>query len=133
MQTRRMFLRQGAVAAGGALALSPAAALARPGRSAGYGPLIEDPGGLIDLPRGFRYRLVQSVEDTLSSGAPVPGDFDGMVAIGGPGNSTVLVRNHELRPNDLATKAPVPGTNPYDPAAPGGTTAPAAGRHGEHG
>jgi secreted PhoX family phosphatase len=123
MQTRRTFLRRGAVTAGGALALNPAAALAQSGRSAGYGPLVEDPGGLIDLPRGFRYRVVQSVEDTLSSGAPVPGDFDGMVAIGGPGDSTVLVRNHELRPNDTATKAPVAGPNPYDPAAPGGTTA----------
>lgn len=124
MQTRRTFLRRGAVTTvGGALAVSPAAALAKPGRQAGYGRLIEDSGGLIDLPRGFRYRLVQNVEDRLSNGAPVPGDFDGMVAIDGPRNSTVLVRNHELRPNDTATKAPVVGTNPYDPAAPGGTTA----------
>ncbi len=124
MQTRRTFLRRGAVTTvGGALAVSPAAALAKPGRQAGYGRLIEDSGGLIDLPRGFRYRVVQNVEDRLSNGAPVPGDFDGMVAIDGPRNSTVLVRNHELRPNDTATKAPVVGTNPYDPAAPGGTTA----------
>ena len=44
MQTRRTFLRRGAVTAGGALALSPvASALAKPGGSAGYGPLIEAP------------------------------------------------------------------------------------------
>ncbi len=124
MQTRRTFLRQGAATAGGAaLALGPGAALARqPRRAAGYGPLVEDPGGLLDLPRGFHYRVVQSVEDQLSNGAPVPGDFDGMVAIPGRGNSTVLVRNHELRPTDT-TKAFVAGKNPYDPAAPGGTTA----------
>ncbi|HWI06768.1 MAG TPA: alkaline phosphatase PhoX [Solirubrobacteraceae bacterium] len=124
MQTRRTLLRRGAAGAGGALALSPvASALAKPGRQAGYGPLVEDSAGVLDLPRGFRYRVVQSVEDQLSDGAPVPGDFDGMVAVAGPRHATILVRNHELRPNDTATKAPVAGRNPYDPAAPGGTTA----------
>jgi secreted PhoX family phosphatase len=108
---------------GAALALGPATTPASAGRSAGYGPLVDDPGGLLDLPRGFRYRVVQSVEDRLSNGAPVPGDFDGMVAVAGPGRGVTLVRNHELRPNDLGSKAPVPGDNPYDPAAPGGTTA----------
>jgi secreted PhoX family phosphatase len=71
-----------------------------------------DAAGLLDLPRGFRYRVVQSVEDRVSNGAPVPGDFDGMVAIDGPGNSTILVRNHELTSGDTATKAPVAGRNP---------------------
>jgi len=124
MQDRRTFLRRGAVTtAGGALALTPAAALAKKGRPAGFGSPVEDRNGLIDLPRGFRYRVVQNVEDRLSDGAPVPGDFDGMVAIGGRRNSTVLVRNHELRPNDIPRKSPVVGSNPYDPAAPGGTTA----------
>ena len=117
-------MRRGAVGAGSALALAPVAgALASSGNRGGYGPLVEDPSGLLDLPRGFRYRVVQSVEDQLSNGAPVPGDFDGMVAIDGPQHSTILVRNHELRPNDTATKAPVVGRNPYDAAAPGGTTA----------
>ena len=125
MQTRRTFLRRGAATAGGAaLALGPGAALAKQPRRAGYGPVVEDPGGLLDLPRGFRYRVIQNVEDRLSDGAPVPADFDGMVAIPGRGNSIVLVRNHELRANDVtAGKAPVAGRNPYDPAAPGGTTA----------
>src|SRR5918994_7286179 len=120
MQTRRMFLRRGATATGAALALGPAAgALANSSRRAGYGPLIDDPGGLLDLPRGFRYRVVQNVEGLLDNGAPVPGDFDGMAAFAGPRHSTILVRNHELRPNDTATKAPVAGANPFDAAAPG--------------
>lgn len=123
MQTRRTFLHRGAATAGGAaLALGPGAALAKRPRLAGYGSLVEDAGGLLDLPRGFQYRVLQTVEDTLSDGAPVPGDPDGMVAIGGRHRSTVLVRNHELRPTDT-DKAPVSGSNPYDPAAPGGTTA----------
>ena len=125
MQTRRTFLRRGATTAGAAaLALGPAAAaLGKSGRGAGYGPLVEDPGGLIDLPRGFRYRVVQTVEGRLDDGAPVPGDFDGMTAIAGRRHSTVLVRNHELSPGDVASKAVVSGSNPYDAAAPGGTTA----------
>ena len=125
MQTRRTFLRRGAATAGGAaLALGPGAALAKQPRRAGFGSLVEDAGGLLDLARGFHYRVVQSVEHQLSNGAPVPGDFDGMVAIPGSGNSTVLVRNHELRPGDVSSeKAAVVGGNPYNPAAPGGTTA----------
>lgn len=123
MQTRRKFLRGSALTAGGAaIALSPGAtALARRPR-AGYGRLVEDPNGLLDLPRGFGYRVVQTIENQLSNGAGVPGDFDGMVAIAGPRNTTLLVRNHELTPGDT-TKNPVPQTNPYAQSAPGGTTA----------
>ncbi|MBA2643994.1 MAG: DUF839 domain-containing protein [Solirubrobacterales bacterium] len=123
MQTRRKFLRGSAVTMGGAaLALSPgASALAHP-RRGGFGRLVEDPNGLLDLPRGFSYRVVQTVEDKLSNGAGVPGDFDGMVALAGPRRTTLLVRNHELTPRDT-TKNPVPQTNPYAASAPGGTTA----------
>ena len=124
MQTRRMFLRRGATTAGAAaVALGPAGAALGKGRSAGYGPLVEDPRGLLDLPRGFRYRVLQNIDDRLSDGAPVPGDFDGMAAFAGRDHSTILVRNHELRPSDTSSKAPVSGRNPYDPASPGGTTA----------
>jgi secreted PhoX family phosphatase len=92
--------------------------------SAGYGDLVPDRGGLIDLPRGFQYRVISEQGTTLSNGAPVPGDHDGMAAFRGSGDTTILVRNHELRPSDMATgDAPVPGGNPHDPAAPGGTTA----------
>ncbi|MDP9377527.1 MAG: DUF839 domain-containing protein [Actinomycetota bacterium] len=93
MQTRRDFLRVGAAAAGSAaVALSPGgSALAGHRERPRVGRLVKDPKGILDLPRGFRYRVVQTVEDTLSNGAPVPADFDGMVAMAGPGGSTVLV------------------------------------------
>lgn len=97
----------------------------RPGRpdphGPGFGELVPDPGGMLDLPRGFQYRIVQAEEGgRLSNGAPVPADFDGMVAVDGPGNTTVLVRNHELGGSDRPS---VEGRNPYDRTAPGGTTA----------
>ena len=81
--------------------------------SAGYGELVQDPGGVLDLPAGFQYRVISEQGTTLSNGAPVPGDFDGMAAFPGPSsNTTVLVRNHELSPSDRTP----PGRWPvYDP------------------
>ena len=135
MLTRRTFIQRSALTVGAAaLATSPAAALAR--RGSGYGPLV--PGELIDLPRGFRYRVVQNVEDRLSNGAPVPGDFDGMVALRGPRNSTLLVRNHELDPNDVAAgKAPrawaaTRTTRPLRAAPRGSWSARTAARRGSY-
>jgi len=88
--------------------------------SAGYGELVPDPGGLIDLPRGFQYRIISEEGSPLSSGGVVPGDHDGMAAFRGPSSGTaVLVRNHEQKVGD---PNPLIGANPYDPAAPGGTT-----------
>lgn len=85
------------------------------GRSAGYGELVEDPNGLLDLPRGFQYRTFSEEGSKLSSGGEVPGAHDGMAAYQGPGNSTVLVRNHE--------GGDVDGSNPYLSSGNGGTTA----------
>ncbi|SFK33551.1 hypothetical protein SAMN04487936_111104 [Halobacillus dabanensis] len=85
----------------------------------GYGPLVKDPGGVMDLPRGFQYRIISEEGGKLSDGRPIPEKFDGMAAFSGPGNSTVLVRNHELSGN---TKYPVIGKNPYRKEETGGTT-----------
>ena len=96
--------------------------------AAGYGPLIPDAGGILDLPRGFQYRIVSPEGARLSNGAPVPGNHDGMGAFPGPGGTTILVRNHEL----AATQKPaVVGKNPYDRRAPGGTTAIVVGANHE--
>jgi secreted PhoX family phosphatase len=88
--------------------------------SAGYGELITDRNGVLDLPRGFHYREISQEGTPLSSGGVVPGDHDGMAAFPGPSrNTAVLVRNREQGVGD---PNPVLGKNPYDPAAPGGTT-----------
>ena len=122
--SRRTFLGLGGMSAA-ALVLGSKGVLSQTSGSAGYGELVPDPGGLIDLPRGFQYRVISEQGTTLSNDAPVPGDHDGMAAFRGPtSNTAVLVRNHELRPRIYlpGDHAPVPGTNPYDPEAPGGTT-----------
>lgn len=105
--------------------LAPAAPRERdPGFTLGLGPVQEDPGGLLDLPAGFQYRVLSPEGERLSTGAPVPGDHDGMAAFPAPGNHTILVRNHELSTGDLDGDSVVPQSHPYDPGddAPGGTT-----------
>jgi uncharacterized protein len=117
--SRRTFIGLGGMSAA-ALMLGSKGVLSQTSGSAGYGELVPDPGGLIDLPRGFEYRIISEEGTPLSSGGLVPGDHDGMAAFPGPSsNTTILVRNHEQRVGD---PNPLVGTNPYDSAAPGGTT-----------
>lgn len=82
----------------------------------GYGPLVPDPNGILDLPQGFHYKIISKEGEQMSNGAKIPGAFDGMAAFEGPNNTTILVRNHELGAGAAF------GSNPYDAAAQGGTT-----------
>jgi secreted PhoX family phosphatase len=91
---------------------------ARVQRTPGFGPLRRDPGGIVDLPRGFQYRVLSADGSRLKNGARVPGKHDGMGAFAGPRGTTVLVRNHELSGDDA-----VPGARPFDQGAPAGTIA----------
>jgi secreted PhoX family phosphatase len=89
----------------------------------GYGPLVPDPHGLLDLPEGFRYTVLSREGDPLRSGeGPVPSNHDGMAAFAGRGGRTHLVRNHE---NRATARIPVPAVEgiTYDPAGKGGCTA----------
>lgn len=89
---------------------------------AGYGDLVPDPAGLLDLPRGFRYQVISREGAPLASGGGnVPSRFDGMGYFRGRKTGHVLVRNHE---NSRTAPHRVPATPEYlyDPAAFGGTT-----------
>jgi secreted PhoX family phosphatase len=63
----------------------------------GYGPLLPDPGKLLDLPRGFSYRVLSRLGDLMDDGASVPDAADGMGCITLPGGKLALIRNHELK------------------------------------
>jgi uncharacterized protein len=107
--------------------LGPAAAGRVRGRVPGYGPLVPDPAGILDLPAGFRYRAFSQVgTDQLDDGRPVPGSHDGMAAFAGGRGRTVLVRNHEVSPEDVEEEGAVPvphvAGHTYDPQGTGGTT-----------
>ena len=66
-------------------------------RTVGYGPLREDPVGLLDLPAGFSYRVLSRLGDAMDDGARVPDKADGMGCFRLRDGRIVLVRNHELR------------------------------------
>ena len=66
----------------------------------GYGPLVDDPAKLLDLPQGFAYKIISRTGDRLDDGLLTPSCPDGMAAFSGPDGLTLLVRNHEVRPND---------------------------------
>lgn len=62
----------------------------------GFGPLLSDPKGILDLPAGFSYTVFSRQGDTMSDGLLVPGKPDGMATFAGPSGKTLIVRNHEL-------------------------------------
>ncbi|MFF8192857.1 PhoX family protein [Streptomyces bobili] len=128
--TRRQILaRTGALGAG--IAFSGALSELFPGTAtaaqdlghSGYGPLVPDPHGLLDLPKGFRYRVLSREGDPLRSGEGlVPSNHDGMTALPGRRGRVHLVRNHENRHNAALPVPTVEGLT-YDPAGKGGCTA----------
>ncbi|MFF8290127.1 alkaline phosphatase PhoX [Streptomyces sp. NPDC016309] len=125
--TRRQILaRTGASVAGiafaGAFSELFAGSAAAHGR-AGYGPLVADPAGLLDLPKGFRYEVLSRSGDPLRSGeGRVPGNCDGMGAFAGRRGRVHLVRNHENRASAPLGVPAVRGLT-YDTGAKGGCTA----------
>ena len=72
----------------------------------GFGPLLADPEGVIDLPDGFRYSIVSRFGDPMDDGLRVAGQPDGMAAFAGPDGKTILIRNHELDPAEFPLRGP---------------------------
>ncbi len=67
-----------------------------PATVAGYGPLIPDPAGLLDLPADFSYKVISELGDVMDDGLPVPDRADGMGCFELDADRVILVRNHEL-------------------------------------
>ncbi|MDJ0714633.1 MAG: DUF839 domain-containing protein [Prochloraceae cyanobacterium] len=87
----------------------------------GFGALKPDPKGILDLPAGFQYRAFSRTGDIMSDGHPVPKDHDGMAAFPGSEGTTILVRNHEISPNEKPAII-APDNKKYDRFGSGGTT-----------
>ncbi|EMD83471.1 alkaline phosphatase PhoX [Pacificimonas flava] len=98
--------------------------------AAGYGPLRPDPAGLLDLPRGFSYRVISQMGEHMDDGLRVPDRADGMGAFRLDEHRTILVRNHELKPEHrdagafASGDASGPGFDSFSSGGllPGGTT-----------
>ncbi|XXT19972.1 alkaline phosphatase PhoX [Sorangium sp. So ce429] len=123
---RRSFLRVGGAAAA-ALAVPFSLVFSRKPRSVGrFGPLVPDPAGVLDLPAGFTYRILQRAGDDMDDGYRVPGRPDGMGCFPGPDSTVVLLRNHENSPGDRAIGPYKSGqgapAEAYDAASMGGVT-----------
>lgn len=109
--SRRHFLRSAAAVSlgfAGFRSLSIHCANALPSASDipfGFGPLKSDPAAIFDLPEGFTYTLFSRVGEIMDDSLLVPGSHDGMAAFPGPRGKTILVRNHELNPDQQETSA----------------------------
>ncbi|WP_448554897.1 alkaline phosphatase PhoX [Thalassotalea montiporae] len=77
----------------------PLSALAK-----GYGPLQADATNLLDLPAGFSYEIISQLGQPMSDGMAVPDRADGMGCLPLDADRVVLIRNHELSPQNLATQ-----------------------------
>ncbi|MEM9353712.1 MAG: alkaline phosphatase PhoX [Planctomycetota bacterium] len=101
--SRRQFLKQTAAFAGSFAALRDCVhAATHPGGSgvdSPYGPLVRDPEGLLDLPRGFSYQVISRTGAAMSDGLITPPKPDGMATFEGPDGVTLLLRNHESEPD----------------------------------
>ncbi|HYG26126.1 MAG TPA: alkaline phosphatase PhoX [Caulobacteraceae bacterium] len=71
----------------------------------GYGPLVRDPRGIFDLPAGFSYSIVSMAGDRMSDGLITPFKADGMGCFGLDAERVALVRNHEIKDDDLELTA----------------------------
>ena len=92
--SRRHFLGAGA----GALAAAGGLAWLYQPRKIGapLGDLISDSNGMLDLPPGFSYQVLQRVGDRMTDGFNVPGAPDAMACFAGDDDSWVVMRNHEI-------------------------------------
>ncbi|MEN7343986.1 MAG: alkaline phosphatase PhoX, partial [Pseudomonadota bacterium] len=106
----------------------PVLPLTESSRNAGesvLGPLQPDPNGLLDLPRGFSYKILSKHDETMDDGFLVPDAADGMGCIDIGGGEIALVRNHELTPPNTGGDVMGRAFDTFrgsDTPLPGGTT-----------
>ncbi len=97
--------------------------IAAHGNFAGYGALVPDPAGRLDLPQGFSYRVISRLGDKMDDGGTVPDHADGMGCFDLGNGEIALVRNHELQPHHDAGGPIAKGFGKRNGVfVPGGTT-----------
>lgn len=105
MHSRRDFIRHSGLVAMGFFGLQKFAfGQVEISERAGYGPLQNDPDGILNLPAGFHYKVISRKGTRMSDGFYLPGAGDGMATFAHEGK-TILVRNHELSPGDMKESA----------------------------
>lgn len=88
--------------------------------------LVREPLGLLELPEGFRVRVLQRAGERMSDGYRVPGRPDAMACFRGADGAWIVMRNHELAPMHYAIgafdHAHPPPPEAYDASALGGVS-----------
>lgn len=107
--SRRHFIKSSAAFAAGVAGLHRFADAAV--RLDGYGTLIPDPAGVLDLPAGFSYRIISRAGETMSDGFVVPAAPDGMAAFPYRQSQMILVRNHEVNAGSPPASGPFGANN----------------------
>ena len=113
--TRRTLLASSAalIAAGSALTWL----YNRPRIVGSLGDLLIDPKGILDLPSGFSYQILERTGALMSDGYPMPDLPDGMGCFPGSKGQWIVVRNHEIHQGQAADH-----TLAYDPQRGGGVS-----------
>jgi len=96
-----------------------------PWRPGPFGRLRPDPDGILDLPEGFTYRVIDRSGAPMDDGFVVPARPDGMACFALEDGRWALMRNHE-NPLGIPSLGPAPrGRMPihaFDPRGSGGVT-----------
>ncbi|UZD23181.1 alkaline phosphatase PhoX [Algoriphagus halophytocola] len=66
-----------------------------------YGPLLDDPKGIFNLPKGFSYKIISQAGEAMDDGFLSPGRNDAMAAFKGNDGKVIVIRNHEISSDDL--------------------------------
>lgn len=115
MIDRRHFLARASAFGAGFIGLqsglATAAAAFHADQPGPFGPLVKDPEGLINLPRGFTYSVLARYGDEMDDGLIVPGKQDAMAAFPRPDGLTALVINHEV---EIPAHGPLGAFGPKD-------------------
>ncbi|WP_200976376.1 alkaline phosphatase PhoX [Echinicola sp. 20G] len=103
--SRRSFIKKSGLATVGFMGLyqfvSPLVKASSKGQIAGYGPLIKDPKGILNLPKGFSYKIISKAGEKMKDGFLTPGRPDGMGTFEGKDGRVIIVRNHENSPDEF--------------------------------
>ena len=74
--------------------------------SFGYGTLQKDPKQILDLPKGFSYKVIGKSGDLMTDGFFLPSKPDGMAAFEYNSDEVLIVRNHEINPLAFGSSGP---------------------------
>src|SRR3546814_14117784 len=66
-----------------------------------YGPLLTDPKGILNLPKGFSYKIISRRGEKMDDGFLSPGRNDAMATFRGNGDEVIIIRNHEITSDDV--------------------------------